>query len=100
MKSVQSWPQAPRTSVVSLTRISTQVVRGKGSGELVAQGAVAPPGDGGVGEVGLAQDGGVGAAFEAHGDCIRGGDDLAGGFQEAALQDVGGDGGVAGEAGA
>ena len=57
----------------------------QGSGEFVAEGAVAQPGDGGVGEVGLAQDGGVGAPVEAHGDRVWGGDDLAGGFQEAAL---------------
>ena len=37
----------------------------------------------------MAQDGGVGAAVEAHGDRVGSGDDLAGGFQEAALQDVG-----------
>ncbi len=37
-----------------LARISTQLVRGKGLGEFVVEGAVAPPGDGGVGEVGLA----------------------------------------------
>ncbi len=39
---------------VELARISTQLVRGKGLGEFVVEGAVAPPGDGGVGEVGLA----------------------------------------------
>ncbi len=38
----------------ALARISTQLVRGKGLGEFVVEGAVAPPGDGGVGEVGLA----------------------------------------------
>ena len=32
-----------------LARISTQLVRGKGSADFVAQGAVVPPGDGGVG---------------------------------------------------
>jgi cytochrome P450 len=35
--------------VGSLTRISAQLVRGKGSGEFVVECAVAPPGDGGVG---------------------------------------------------
>ena len=33
---------------VTLTRISAQLVRGKGSVDFVAEGAVAPPGDGGV----------------------------------------------------
>src|SRR5664280_2099765 len=81
-----------------LARISTQLVRGKGSADFVAQGAVVPPGDGGVGgEAGLAEDGCVGAPVEADGDRVGGGGDRAGGFQEAALQHVGGDGGVAGQ---
>src|SRR5450759_5966198 len=83
---------------VALTRISTQLVRGKGSADFVAQGAVVPPGDGGVGgEAGLAEDGCVGAPVEADGDRVGGGGDRAGGFQEAALQNFGGDGGVAGQ---
>src|SRR6266536_1640987 len=69
----------------------------QGSVELVAQGAVAPPGNGGLGgEAGFAQDGCVGASFEADGDGVAVVDDRAWGFQEAALQGVGGDGVVAG----
>src|SRR5664280_2175775 len=57
-----------------LARISTQPVRGKGSADFVAQGAVVPPGDGGVGgEAGLAEDGCVGAPVEADGDRVGGG---------------------------
>src|SRR6266581_2313402 len=71
---------------------------GQGSGELVAQGAVAPPGDGGVGgEVGFAQHGRVGASLQADGDGVAVVDDGAWGFQEAALQGVGGGGVVAGQ---
>jgi hypothetical protein len=83
-------------AVLPLARISAQLVRGKGLGEFVVEGAVAPPGDGGVGEVGLAEDWRVGPSVEADGDGVGGGGDLAGGFEEAALQGVGGDGGVAG----
>ena len=84
------------TATDALTRISAQLVWGKGLGEFVVEGAVAPPGDGGVGEVGLAEDWRVGPSVEADGDGVGGGGDLAGGFEEAALQGVGGDGGVAG----
>src|SRR6266540_3554033 len=73
----------------------------QGSVELVAQGAVAPPGNGGLGgEAGFAQDGCVGASFEADGDGVAVVDDGARGFQEAALQGVGGGGVVAGQSGA
>ena len=42
----------------TLTRISAQLVRGKGSADFVAQGAVSPPGHGGVvGECGCAECG-------------------------------------------
>jgi len=45
----------PRDDHSALARISTQLVRGKGSGGFVVEGASAPPGDGGVvGETGLA----------------------------------------------
>ena len=75
------------------TRGSTQ-----GLGELVAQGAVAPPRDGGLGgEVGLTEDGRVGASVEADGDGVAVVDDLAGGVEETALESVGGDAGVAGQ---
>src|SRR6266511_4931483 len=74
---------------------------GQGSSELVAQGAVAPPGDGGLGgEAGFAQHGCVGASLQADGDGVAVGNDLAGGFEEAALEGVGGGGGVAGQPGA
>src|SRR5262249_48812584 len=80
-----------------LAPISAQVVRRKGSGELVAQGAVAPPGDGGGGgEGGLAEDGLVGAAVESGGDRVGLGDDLAGGVEGGALKGGGGHRGVAG----
>ena len=43
----------------------------QGSGELVAQGAVVPPGDGGLGgEAGFAEHGCVGASFQADGDGV------------------------------
>src|SRR6266542_3062087 len=70
----------------------------QGSGELVAQGAVAPPGDGGgCRQVGLAQDGCVGTPLQADGDGVASGDDLAWDLEEAALEGVGGGGGVAGQ---
>src|SRR5215203_4159400 len=51
---------------------------GQGSDELVAQGAVAPPGDGGLGgEAGFAQHGSVGASFESDGDGVAVVDDGA-----------------------
>ena len=77
------------------------LARRHGSGEFVAQGPVAPPGDGrGSGQVGLAQDGCVGAPLEADGDGVAVVDDRAWGFQEAALEGVGSGGGVAGQPGA
>ena len=47
-----------RAELRTLTRISAQLVRGKGSADFVAQGAVSPPGHGGVvGECGCAECG-------------------------------------------
>jgi hypothetical protein len=57
-------------------------------------------GRGGGWQVGFAEDGREGAAFEADGDGVAVGDDLAGGFQEPPLDGVGCGGGVAGQPGA
>jgi len=55
------------------------------------QGAVAPPGDGGVGgQVGLAEDRRVGTAVDLDCDAGTVADDLAGGVQEPALKGVAG----------
>src|SRR6266516_3389209 len=71
------------------------------SGEFVAEGPASPPGDGGLaGEAGVAQDGCEGVALKADGDCVLGGGDLAGGFEEAPLDGVGSDACVSGEPGA
>jgi PAS domain S-box-containing protein/diguanylate cyclase (GGDEF)-like protein len=59
--------------------------------------AAAPPGDGDVGDVGLAEDWGVGAPVEPDGDGVAVVEDDSGGGQESSLQGVGGGVVVAGE---
>src|SRR6266511_4709341 len=63
------------------------------SGEVEAESAACPPGDGGGGrEVGAAKDGGVGPPVDLDDDRVVCVDDFAWGVEEAALQGVGGGG--------